>query len=269
LWTNFREKLLAILHSFYDTEFCTFQIEHKGGIKHNYDFLVNYYGKSENSQTVAPLLKSVKLEFKFNNSSVEKLAQFLEIYDKDFVEQYSATNVVYSEYYYENYLDDYIALNGDTTIAKPSKDEYLKYIRDIKYTHPFFNELHEKKSICVKQKRELTNLSMKTFLDNNAKHFNFSKITEKIKNSQRDKYYLLWDGSAFFVKVLNVELINISGIINASPKKAYIDVAVDNFEYDVRIRLNWGNNLGLCNPRWKFTFINKLNKLNKLLYIFK
>ena len=35
----------------------------------------------------------------------------------------------------------------------------------------------------------------------------------------------------------------------------YFDVYVTNFEYNIRIRLNWGNNNGLANPRWKFTFI--------------
>ena len=67
----------------------------------------------------------------------------------------------------------------------------------------------------------------------------------------------MWDGNNFNTMTTNTENINISRIINSSPNKAYIDVEVDNFEYNLRIRLNWGNNLGLCNPRWKFTFINK------------
>ena len=37
----------------------------------------------------------------------------------------------------------------------------------------------------------------------------------------------------------------------------YFDVFVEGLEYNIRIRLNWGNNNGIANPRWKFTFIDK------------
>jgi hypothetical protein len=257
MWNNFREKLMNVLVSFcQDKPFNTIKIEEKGGMKFNYDFLVNYYGKCD-QETEPPLLKAIKLEFKHNNSSLDKLPQFLEIYDKDFVESYSVSNNLYSDYYYEHYLDKYICLNDHSTQSKPSKSDYLKYIHDIKYSHPFFGELHSNKSVNLKLKRELANQSMKKYLEENSKSFDFSKITEKIKKSQRDKHYIMWNGNNFNTMTTNTENINISRIINSSPNKAYIDVEVDNFEYNLRIRLNWGNNLGLCNPRWKFTFINK------------
>jgi hypothetical protein len=53
------------------------------------------------------------------------------------------------------------------------------------------------------------------------------------------------------------ESINIIGIKPGSVKSLYFDLAVNNYEHDIRVRLNWGNNNGIANPRWKFTFINK------------
>jgi hypothetical protein len=259
-WTMFREKLIDALSSFCaDKQFHTFEIKQKGGMKYNYDFQVSYFEflKGCPLEKNAHLIKDVKIEFKNNNSSVNNLAQFLEIFDKDFVDVYNISSKSYAEYYYDNYLDKYIALNHTSSIEKPLKPDYLKYVRDIKYTHPFFSELHSNKTINTKLKRELANQSMKKYLEENSSSFNYEKITEKIQSSQRDKYYLLWDCEKFNIKVLEVDKIKITGIINSSPDNAYIDVNVDNFEYNIRVRLNWGNNLGLCNPRWKFTFINK------------
>jgi hypothetical protein len=34
-------------------------------------------------------------------------------------------------------------------------------------------------------------------------------------------------------------------------------LSVENFEYDIRVRINWGNNNGICTPRWKFSLIKK------------
>jgi hypothetical protein len=53
------------------------------------------------------------------------------------------------------------------------------------------------------------------------------------------------------------ESIKIIGIKPGSVKSLYFDLAVNNYEHDIRVRLNWGNNNGIANPRWKFTFINK------------
>jgi len=258
LWSDLKKNLLSTLSSLcVDQPFQTFKIEQKGGMKFNYDYLVSYFSESECQPK--NLVKQVKIEFKHNNSTVDKLAQFLEIYDKDFVDVYNISSKSYAEYYYDNYLDKYIELNPTSSIEieKPLKPDYLKYVRDIKYTHPFFAELHSNKTINTRLKRELTNQSMKKYLEENSPNFHYKKITDKIQSSQSGKYYLLWDGEKFNIKLLEVDEIKITGIINSSPNKAYIDVEVENFEYNLRIRLNWGNNLGLCNPRWKFTFTNK------------
>jgi hypothetical protein len=46
-------------------------------------------------------------------------------------------------------------------------------------------------------------------------------------------------------------------MIETSLHDMYFEVDVANYIHNIRVRLNWGNNNGVANPRWKLTFINK------------
>jgi len=198
-----------------------------------------------------------KLEFKHNNSSVSELPQFLELYDKNVKSQYNLCDVSYSEFYYENYLNKYLEIDNSITESKPSKDIYLKNVFDIKYKHPFFKNMHENKNNFNKEKRKLATLSISDYIQKYSDSFKFENLTEKIKNSQNNKIFLLWDCNEFHIQKIEVNEMKITNIIENSINDMYFDVNVDNFIYNIRIRINWGNSGGLCNPRWKFTFIYK------------
>lgn len=251
LWESIRSKLKKTLHSLTSLPYETISIEQKGGMTYNYDFLVEF--KDINNQTI----QTVKLEFKHNNSNVKDLTQFLELYDKDCKTKFELFDYSYSEFYYDNFLDGYLAIDGNSTIVKPDKDVYLKHVYDIKYKHPFFRHLYENKTNNKKIKDTLVELSRTQFLNTYASQFKFNKITEKIKNSQTNKIFLLWDKNDFHLQTLDIANINISEIIPNTIKKSCFDIQVDNFMYNIRVRLNWGNNNGVANPRWKFTFIDK------------
>lgn len=250
LWTSIKSKLQATFHSLSTLPYETISIQQKGGMTYNYDFLVEF--KDTNNLT----LESFKVEFKNNNSNVKDLAQFLELYDKDCKTKFQLFDYSYSEFYYDNFLDGYLAIDG-ASILKPDKETYLKHVYDIKYKHPFFRHLYENKTNNKKIKDTLVELSRTQFLTTYAPQFKFEKITEKIKESQTNKIFLLWDKNEFHLQTLDVANINISGIIENTIKKSCFDIQVDNFIYNIRVRLNWGNNNGVANPRWKFTFINK------------
>lgn len=256
-WTTIRNKLRDTLHSLCSVPFNRIAIEQKGGMRYNYDFVVYYYNDATNQTPVY----SVKLEFKNNNSCVKDLVQFLELYDKDCKSKFELFNYSYSEYYYDQWLDKYLEVDGlsETSVPKPSKEDYLKHVYDIKYKHPFFNHIYTNKTKNQKEKELLVEQSRKEYIKTYSPSFDFSKITKKIVDSQSNKVFLLWDKNNFHIQTMNVSSIHISGIKNnsANKKQLYFDVIVDNFEYDIRIRLNWGNNNGIANPRWKFTFINK------------
>lgn len=257
-WKNIQEKFKQSISTLCDISFNSIKVDHIGGMSSNYDFKVSFIKNDEQtSDSTTSIIKSIKLEFKHNNTNVKDLIQFLELYDKDCKKKYELCNEMsYAEYYYDNYLDLYLKTDNELLLyPKPKRDEYLKNVYDIKYKHEFFDLLHKNKENETKKKKEIANASIKEYLKIYSHSFNFDKITEKIRESQRDKYFLLWDCENFHIQTLDVDKINIKSIIKVSD--LYFDVDVENFIYNIRIRLNWGNSNGLCNPRWKFSFIDK------------
>ena len=247
-WRMLKEKFLAAITPLAKMPFHNIKIKQMGGMSYNYDFLVSFM-----DQTGA-ILQSTKLEFKHNNTDVSNLVQFLELYDKDCKAKFNICSVSYAEFYYDNYLDHYLALEDDP-IEKPAKDVYLKNVFDIKYKHPFFRLLYEKKGNKTKEKKVVANDSVKRYIELYNESFQFDKICEKIKESQTDKVFLLWDCENFHTQVLDVENVTIQKIQKVDDM--YFDVETAEFQYDIRVRIRWANNNGLANPTWKFTFIQK------------
>ena len=248
-WRSLREKFTATVSYLCQQSYSEISVKQLGGMSHNYDFLLSFIDESKNR------IKEIKLEFKHNNSDVKDLIQFLELYDKDVKDKFELCEVSYAEFYYDNYLNKYLDCDANLdAIVKPSKEEYLKNVYDIQYSHSFFAKLYEHKTSEMKNKKEIANKSVKEYLELYVQTFKFNKITEKIRASQSGKVFLMWDCENFHTQTLDIENITISGIKKID--NLYFDVSVENFEYDIRVRLNWGNNNGLANPRWKFTFIH-------------
>ena len=252
-WTNIHKKFSDTIATLCEVPFTKVAIKHMGGMSYNYDFLLSFYDSDKN------IIKEVKLEFKHNNSDVSDLVQFLELYDKDCKHKFEICETSYAEYYYDNYLPQYIACDESITMPPPEKEEYLKNVYDIKYKHPFFSHLHERKENQKKEKQQIANESVKTYIEKFSESFKFDKIVEKIKASQTDKVFLLWDCENFHIQRVDVQNLAVKGIKKV--EKLFFDLETDKFQYDIRVRLNWGNSNGLANPRWKFSFISKLAKL--------
>jgi hypothetical protein len=247
LWKDTREKHHISISGLCESPFSYYNIERTGGMSKNYDFIVTYYDENKK------IIKIVKLEFKFGFKDISKIVQFLEIYDKDAANKYNLCDISYIEYFYYNFLDKYIVLEDG--LFKPEISEYIKNVYDIKYKHPFYRELYNRRNNKIQEKREVVNKSIKSYLETYSHTFNFDKILEKIKESNKDKIFLLWDCKNFYTKKLDVENMFISGIKKIS--NLYFDISVENFEYDIRVRINWGNNNGICTPRWKLSLIKK------------
>jgi hypothetical protein len=249
-WKIFYDKLTKKIKNLCEEPFNSISIKHIGGRGKNHDFRISFM--DENNK----IIKSIKTEFKHNNSKITKLPQFLEIDDKDFKNVYNVcSEMSYDEFYYDNYLDEYLKTDVELIIPKPNKEEYLKNVYDIKYSNEFFNLLYNKKNNKLKEKRKIVNDSEKRYLELYLHTFKFDKIIEKIKESQMDKMFLLWDCNNFHTEELDIKDIKITGIKKID--KLYFDISTEDFIYDIRVRINWGNNNGLANPRWKFIFIQK------------
>jgi len=249
-WKKIHEKFNMTISTLCDIPFSSISIKHMGGMSYNYDFLLTFLDENKTN------IKTVKLEFKHNNSNVADLVQFMELYDKDCKNKFEiCLEKSYAEFYYDNYLDKYLDADVELICEKPKLNEYLKNVSDIKYSHPFFSLLHEKKNNEIKRKKDIANESVKEYLKLYSSTFNFDKVTQKIKESQSDKVFLLWDCENFHIQKLDVENISITGIKKIDGLS--FDVNVENFEYDICVRLRWANNNGLANPSWKFSFIPK------------
>jgi hypothetical protein len=256
IWTNIRNKFKTIIDTLFlrdsDSKSKTFAnviLEKKAGMSHNYDFVVSYIDENNN------IIKQIKLEFKNNNTNISKLPQILELYDSDMsiYGKYKMTPYTYAEYYYDEYLDDYLVLDNTITEKKPQLEEYLRHVKDIKYKHPFFRNLYESKDKSTNLKQQLVNQSIANYLKDYAPDFDFKEIEKKLKDSQSNKIFLFWDGNNFRIDEIVVDEIEIKDIIKIGEK--YIDLEVNGLQYNIRLRFNWGNNNGVANPRWKFTFI--------------
>ena len=224
-------------------------------MKFNYDFLVTFLGQLNEETNTRSLVKEVKLEFKHNNSSVVDLAQFLELYDKDCIKKLEICHLSYAEFFYDRYLDKYLQLEENITEPKPSREVYLKKVFDISYTHPFFKNMYDTKNNKTKEKRKLAGESISAYLQEFSPMFKFEKLLEKIQESQSGKSFLLWDCENFHIQTLDIKNIQILGIKKNSLRDLYFDLSLANYDNDLRVRINWGNNACVANPRWKFTFI--------------
>lgn len=249
-WKNLQNKFINSVSTLCEIPFQKIILEPVGGMSYNYDFNLSFLDKNKNK------IKKIKLEFKHNNSDISKLVQFMELYDKDCKDKFNlCSEMSYTEYYYNNYLDKYLQTDNELIYKKPEKREYLKYVSDISYRHEFFNLLYKKKDNQLNNKKKVANESVIEYLKLYSSTFNFDKVTEKIKESQRNKVYLLWDCENFHTQILDVENMSMSRIKKMN--NLSFDVNVENFNYDICVRLRWANNNGLVNPSWKFSFINK------------
>ena len=248
-WKDLKGKFMTSMFTICDLPYNSIDIKHMGGMTHNYDFRLQFL------QINNIVTKEIKLEFKHNNSNVKDLVQFLELFDRDCKAAFDICDVSYAEFYYDNYLDKYIACDTEIKHTKPNKEEYIKNVRDIKYNHPFFKDLYNNKKNNMKAKKRVANESILKYIQTYVSTFRFEKIAAKIKESQTNKVFLLWDCENFHTQSIDAELLKITNVIKVD--NLYFDVFVEGLEYNIRIRLNWGNNNGIANPRWKFTFIDK------------
>jgi hypothetical protein len=257
-WTSIREKFLTVLNSLCSDEpFKKIVIEKKGGMTFNYDFLVKFLGQLDEKTGKRSLVKEVKLEFKHNNSRVLDLPQFLELYDEACISNLEICDVSYAEFFYERYLDKYLELEEGVIEPKPSREIYLKNVSNIKYKHPFFKNMYDLIENRTTEKRRLASESISAYLQLFSHTFIFEKLLEKIKESQRGKSFLFWDCENFHIQDIEASNIQILGIKQNSLRKLYFDLSLANYEHDLRVRINWGNNACVANPRWKFSFIKK------------
>ncbi len=220
------------------------QIKVRGGRKFNYDADVMYY-----NGTI--LVANRKIEFKNGGSNISDLPQFLSLQAK--IGLFTET---YDKFWYENYLDKYIACDSSITEVKPSLQLYLKNVTSTKYTiTPFFAQLKTRELFFQKEKNEVVNASITDYLTKYGKELDIKSFSEKVKATQTDKIYLLWCNGKFCSdKLSEAEMSDMT--YHSIKNGNVLEVKSGNTIYGLLLR--WRNHKGILNPAWQISMKRQL-----------
>jgi hypothetical protein len=215
------------------------KIKVKGGRSSHYDADVTYYNETT-------LVANRKIEFKNGGSNISDLPQFLSLQAK-----FNLFTVTYDKFWYENYLDKYMACDSGITEEKPSLQHYLKNVTSTKYTiTPFFAQLKIRESFFQKEKNAVVNESITDYLTKHGKDIDIKSFSEKVKTTQTDKIYLLWCNGEFCIDKLSVS--EMSDMTYHSIRNGNVlEVKSGNTIYGLLLR--WRNHKGILNPAWQIS----------------
>jgi len=216
----------------------------RGGRGYNYDAEIMYYDGSNK-------LGTLLVEFKYGDEDINGLAQFLSLYAKD-----EMCLVKYDSFFYDNYLDKYLACDIGLTESKPTKEAYLKNLYGTKYDKtPFIHQLKSRELIMQNEKNSAVNESITDYLNKFGKQLDINKFSEKVKATQTDKIYLLWNNGKFTLdKIRNEEMLNMTyqGIRNGN----ILEVKSGTTTYSLLLR--WRNHKGIMTPAWQISLKRNL-----------
>jgi hypothetical protein len=217
-WSKLRDRWANIIK--------TNNIKKIGGQK-RYDFIM-----SCNSTN-----KDIKLEFKFNSTSIEQLPQFLQVASNKFFE-YS-----YAEFFYDNYLEKFKRLCKISDDIE--KSVYLKYIHSFDYTKGcnFFEKL---KNNTNAESDEAVALSITEYLEKYSNTINLNKLKDEI-NTSLNKQYIFWCPKQENFIIDNIEIIKDVKIDDYT--KTCIKVSSEKLIFT--LRLTWRNHKGVLYPAFQ------------------
>ena len=214
-------------------------VEVKGGRKLHYDAIVTYYNEGVKVATR-------DIEFKNNVTHIGELPQYLSLHTK--IDLFDKT---YDEFWYERYLDQYLACDSGLTEAKPSLETYLKYVSGTNHSvTPFFAKLRERKLFFQKEKDNVVNRSITDYLTNYGNTMNVSSFEEKVQTTQRGKIYLLWSKGKFYIDSMSeTETSNLT--FHGIQKGNVIELKAGNAYHHLLLR--WKNDKGSLCPAWQIS----------------
>lgn len=214
------------------------------GRKYNYDF------KIFNGELL------YKNEFKFNAKSITDIPQILSLS--------SNFNTNYSEYFYDNYVLEISQLYGVDILEK---NDYLKNVHQTQYhKHVWFHHIYKNEKEKINEKKELVDKSIHEYLQliciENKDSFNLQKITKKLKETQLNKHFMLYDTNTnkFYYDKINENECIIKDIhsLKLNQKKKYYNTMILNTNIEktkLHMLLRWRNHYGILNPAWQIKIV--------------
>jgi hypothetical protein len=234
-----KTKWHTCLLSFCSVDHDTISIERMAGRRNNYDFLVKYL-------KCGVEVHSEKIEFKHNTADLESMPQFLSLpiksltFDKD-----------YAEYYYDNYLLQYVATDSGITVPVPEKAVWLSKVGCANYDgDPFFRQLKNREEVAKAEKSKVVNDSITAYLEAHSRSLDLKHLSDKFKSTQAKKQYVLWDLHDFRVVA---PLSDFDGLtyVGLNAQKNAILVNGQTTQYALLLR--WKNHKGVLYPAWQIS----------------
>ena len=219
---------------------------HKGGRKHNYDFDVEY----------RPTGKQLKLEFKFNATSIKDCPQWLSLMNPS---EYLSKS--YEEHHYDNYVKPILDLYGGISI--PEKVDYLKEVHSDKYllnvqdlykrgTKLSPNKFtgNEEDIIRCQETCRLTDESLQTFFQSDVE-LNVEKLNACLLTTQKDKIYLLYCDGMFRLETREEADYTIDPLSITNTHNSFKCTSISGIK--INILLRWKNCKGVAFPAFQIT----------------
>ncbi len=240
-WQHVHREWITILKHLADqtgiSTYTTTKIVMKGGRCYNYDADVLYYDG-------LTLVGNRKIEFKNGGKCIDDLPQFLSLQTK-----FNLFEETYHKFWYDHYLDKYLECDTEIKEEKPSWQQYEKCVTSTKYNVlPFFAELKSRELFHQKEKNTVVNTSISEYLKTYGHTINLSAFSEKVKMTQTDKHYLLWNNGVFCLDSL--DHTNMSDMVYHSIQNGNVlEIKAGNVIYGLLLR--WRNHKGILNPAWQ------------------
>ena len=239
-WEYLQREMKILADTLAQGDYTSVSIKPKGGRNYNYDALFQYVDSS-----MAPI-GEVKVEYKCGATTIQKLPQILSLQAK-----FPMFSTTYDTWYYQNWLDKYLATDPGITETKPSLEDYLGLVTNTEYdVLPFFQELKDREDVQKKNKAAIVNESIREYLKLYGPSLNLEMIVEKIRDTQLNKKFVLWHEGNFHVDSLtrdDLRIHRIGSIRNGNVLELFSDTA----RYDMLLR--WRNHKGVLNPAWQIS----------------
>jgi hypothetical protein len=239
-WEYLQREMKTLAHTLAQGNYASVSIKPRGGRKYNYDAIFKYVDSS-----MAPI-GEVKVEYKCGATTIQKLPQILSLQAK-----FPMFSTTYDTWYYQNWLDKYLATDPGITETKPSLEDYLGLVTNTEYdVLPLFQQLKDREDVQKKNKAAIVNDSIREYLKLHGPSLNLEMIVEKIRDTQLNKKFVLWHEGNFHVDSLtrdDLAIDRIGSIRNGNVVELFSKTA----RYDMLLR--WRNHKGVLNPAWQIS----------------
>jgi hypothetical protein len=113
----------------------------------------------------------------------------------------------------------------------------------------FFIQLKEREEVNKKQKAAIVNTSISQYLTEYSAYIDLSLLGQKLKESQENKVYVLWNNHSFHIDQINLEGMSLEyvGVKNGNV------LLVKSGSHTFEMLLRWRNHKGILNPAWQIS----------------